>query len=129
VIGKFGAESKLSNTITIEPETVNTTSMTPMTENDLSLSFRKLLEASCFINQDRKEYEKIIMQTSDLCFHLENEFKFFVHQVGFYLLIYAYKISYCEEKKFSNRLLLWNVVNTLELFFMILSTKLNLHLQ
>jgi hypothetical protein len=97
VIGKFGAESKLRNTITIDPETVNTTSVPAMTNNDLSLSFRKLLEASCFINQDRNEFEKIIMQTSDLCFHLENEHKFFVHQVTFYLLFFTYKISYCEE--------------------------------
>ena len=82
VIGKFGAESKLSNTITIEPGQYN----------DLSWSFRKLLEYCLSQNNliitksqinigEEDSLDKIIKQTSDLCFLLDNECKFYVHKV------------------------------------------------
>jgi len=84
VIGKFGAESKLSNTIMIEPETANATTAVSNVNNELSLSFRKLLDPCCLTNQEKDEFEKIVMQTSDLCFHLETQYKFYVHKVNFY---------------------------------------------
>jgi hypothetical protein len=86
VIGKFGTESKLSNTITIEPEAASTTALTSTNVNELGLSFRKLLEPSCLENsQEKSDFEKIVMQTADLCFHLENQYKFYVHQVKHFL--------------------------------------------
>ena len=89
MIGKFGAESKLSNTITIEPEsTTNAANNNGIMANDLNDDFRKLLEY-CInenipnIDNDNVDnsLENIVRQTSDLYFHFENDLTFCVHKV------------------------------------------------
>ena len=102
VIGKFGSNSKLSNTITLEPENENQAqeaadskgkqvNSTAPTLSRLSLNLKALCEyclrqsdsdSNVEFNAESSSLEKIVNQTYDLCFNLENGCKFFLHQVN-----------------------------------------------
>ena len=97
VMGKFGANSKLSNTITLEPDTENQqpqdgADIKGKSLSHLSTNFRTLVEYCLKRNEtyDEPNLEKIVTQTFDLCFSLENECEFHVHQVIFLRRCFCY---------------------------------------
>ena len=90
LIGKFGVNSRLSNTITIEPEYEIDPETNLPKPRQLSMNLKGLAK-SCLPESDKVGLEKIVLNTHDLCITIDGTEKYLVHK--------AFMVERCEYFK------------------------------